>query len=242
MIRRSFIRWAGALCLLAAAQGAAAGSFSVAPTRVELGGAVRTATVTLRNADAEPLTVQVGLVGWTQANGEDVYANTRDLLATPPVLTIPGGEERVVRIALRRDADPDKDLPYRVFFEEVPQAAPKDFKGVNIALRVGVPIFVKSFARTRADLRWELHPLADGKWRVDAINSGTAHVQVTDFELSYDNAATPLRAKLARYVLPGSRMSWTLDAPAGAGAISAVKIHAFSDRGELRADAAIVKP
>lgn len=219
---------------------AMAGSFSVAPTRVELSGSARTAVVTLRNAAPEPLTVQVSVVGWAQKDGADTYPATRDLLATPPVLTLEPEEERVVRIALRREPDPNQDLPYRVFFEEVPPAPRAGFNGVNVALRVGVPIFVRSAGRTRADLRWEVHPAADGKLRVDAINQGTAHVQVTGFELTAEGAASaaPARVNVMKYVLPRSRMSWTIDAPAGTA--ENWKIHGFSDQGEFRSDAKLL--
>jgi len=218
---------------------AMAGSFSVAPTRVELSSSARTAVVTLRNAAPEPLTVQVSVVGWSQQTGEDTYPATRDLLATPPVLKLEPDEERVVRIALRREADPNQDLPYRVFFEEVPPPPREGFNGVNVALRVGVPIFVRSTARTRTDLRWEVHAAADGKLRVEAINQGTAHIQITGFELTRDGAAAeaPSRVNVSKYVLPRSRMSWTVDAPAATS--GSWKIHGFSDQGEFRSEAAV---
>ena len=230
------------LALSAMASTAVAGSFSVAPTRVELTGGNRTAVVTLRNAAATPLTVQVSVVAWTQDGEEEVYTPTRDLLATPPVFTVAPEEERVVRIALRRAIDPDQDLPYRIFFEEVPQATVDGFNGVNIALRVGVPIFVKSSARTRADLRWEVQPQADGRWRVEAINQGTAHMQVTGFDVMSNSApkdAPPAaRVSVMKYVLPHSRTSWMIDAPVGI-APGAVTISGLSDRGEFRSSAGL---
>lgn len=216
-----------------------AGSFSVAPTRVELSASARTAVVTLRNAAPEPLTVQVSVVGWSQQGGEDIHPPTRDLLATPPVFTLGPEEERVVRIALRREADPNQDLPYRIFFEEVPAAPREGFNGVNVALRVGVPIFVRSASRTRPDVHWEIHPTADGKLRVEAINQGTAHLQITGFEVSPEGATgTPTRISVMKYVLPHSRTSWTIETPAGKP--GTWKVHGFSDQGEFRSDAAFL--
>lgn len=109
-----------------AAASAAAGSFSVAPTRIELGAGQQTAVMTLHNQDtAGPLTIQASLVGWTQTGGEDAYAPTRELLATPPVFTIPPGGEQIVRIALRRTADAIRELPYRIFFQETSRSLPR---------------------------------------------------------------------------------------------------------------------
>jgi fimbrial chaperone protein len=237
-MKRHIARWGSVLCLLAVAFDAAAGSFSVAPTRVELKGEAKAATFSLRNAEADPLTVQVSVMAWTQIDGEDVYTATRDILATPPVLTIPPNEERVVRVALRRPANADKDIPYRIFFEEVPRAPSKDFTGLNIALRVGVPIFIKPWSNTRSQLRWEVHPAGAGQWRVDALNDGTAHVQVTGFQVAFPGVTAPVRVSVMKYVLPGSRMSWTVEGPASAGAGTAV-IQGFDDKGEFRAESTL---
>jgi fimbrial chaperone protein len=227
--------WAcAALMGLATAGTAVAGSFSVTPTRIELRGAQRTAVVTLHNADSAPLTVQASLVGWTQPQGEDTYAETRELLVTPPVFTIAPNGEQIVRIALRRAPDPALELPYRIFFQEVPQAARPDFTGLNIALKVGVPIFVLPEPAAAGNLAWELHAQADGKLRIDAINTGTGHVQVTDFVIAYANTAETTHVNVVKYVLPGSRVSWTVAQPPSVTGGTAT-IHGFSDRGEFNA-------
>ncbi len=57
-----------------------------------------------------------------------------------------------------------------------------------------------------------IRPQADGKWLVEAANSGTAHVQVTGFEVSVDGWPQRVRVQQMKYVLPGSRTSWTVDA------------------------------
>ena len=223
--------WVCTALIMLAAGTSAAGSFSVTPTRIELRGAQRTAVVTLHNADAVPLTVQASLVGWTQPSGEDTYAETRELLVTPPVFTIAPNGEQIVRIALRRAPDPALELPYRIFFQEVPLAARPDFTGLNIALKVGVPIFVLPEPASAGKLGWELHAQADGKLRVEALNTGTAHVQVTDFVITYANPADTTHVNVVKYVLPGSRVSWIVTPPPTIGGTAT--IHGFSDRGEI---------
>jgi fimbrial chaperone protein len=227
------------LACLAAAD-AAAGSFSVAPTRVEFDAGRRTASITLRNADpAAPLTVQATLVGWTQQNGEDVYTETRDLLATPPVFTIAPGGEQVVRIALRRGQDARNELPFRIFFQEVPPATNTVSNTLNVALRVGVPVFVLA---TEPDegmyLRWQAVRTAADELTVTALNSGATHVQVTGFRL-LAGGETAAQATEPRYVLPNSRMSWTLKVPSGTG-LSDLRVDGRSDMGEFAADVEIL--
>ena len=192
---------------------AAASTFNISPIRAELAAGHRTEALTLTNADDQPVVIQIRVVGWSQQGGEEQLDATRELLATPPVLQIAPNSEQIVRIALRRESDPTRELTYRVIFEEVPQAAPKDFVGLRVALRLSVPVFVApSRGHAKADTSWEAHWLVGGKLEVDATNHGTGHLQVTDFDLRLTGAAADLHGVTAKYVLPGSRMSWTLAA------------------------------
>jgi fimbrial chaperone protein len=229
------------LMTLATAGKAVAGSFSATPARIDLRGTQRTAVVTLRNADSAPLTVQATLVAWSQPKGNDEYAETHELLVTPPVFTIPPNGEQIVRIALRRTPDPALELPYRTFFQEIPQGARPDFTGLNIALKVSVPIFVQPESAAAGKLDWELHTQPDGKLRVDAVNTGTAHVRVTDFTIVYANLAEATHVNVVKYVLPGSRVSWIVAQPPTVTASTTAKIHGFSDRGEFSVDASIAQ-
>jgi fimbrial chaperone protein len=227
---------------------AAASTFNIAPIRVQLSAAHRTGVLTLTNADDQPVVVQVRLVAWSQQNGEERLDETRELLVTPPVLQIPANAAQVVRVALRRDPDPVRELSYRVIFEEVPQAAPDMAVGLRVALRLSVPIFVAPTQGTpSADLAWESRRLPDGKIEVAASNRGTGHVQVNGFELQLTGARDPLHAAGAQYVLPGSRMTWTLAPDGGADAFSSAArpgqsvsvIHGHGDQGEFSAQVAI---
>jgi fimbrial chaperone protein len=239
---RSGATWLCTALLGLAAGSSAAGSFSVAPTRVELDANTRTAVVTLRNADPKPLTVQVTLVDWAQPTGEDRYQVTRDLLATPPVFTLAPESEQIVRIALRRAPDTAQERPYRIFFQEVPQAAQPGSNSLNVALRVGVPVFVLATARSSASLRWEARRTTDGKLQIDAINDGLAHVQVTGFALEADGASASRQVSAVRYVLPGSRISWTTEVPAGTSEPDTLRLQGDSDRGPLTATLVVAAP
>lgn len=219
---------------------AMAGSFSISPTRLELAPGQRAAVVTIRNADSVPLTVQTQLVSWSQAEGEDVYVDTREILATPPVFTIPPNGEQVVRVALRTPPGATNEQAYRVFFQEVPQEAKADVNTLNIALRVGIPLFVVSKEKAAGKLEWKLLSREDGKLQVEASNIGNAHVQVTGFELSLTGTSERLPVEGMRYVLPGSRVSWTVDPPANlASAPASAWVIGTSDQGAFDAQAAI---
>ena len=234
------IRRLAPVLLLAVAQGAAASTFNISPIRVDLGGIHRMGVLTLTNVDAAPVVVEMRVVKWSQQDGKDRLEDTRDLLATPPVLQIPAHGEQIVRVALRRAQDPELELSYRVIFQEVPQAAPKNFTGLRIALRLSVPVFVApAHGHAAPKIAWAAHWLADGDLELAATNSGTGHVQITDFDALVGDAKTPLRAITSKYVLPGSRIVWDLKAPTDVDRHAAIKIHGHGDQGDISADVAI---
>lgn len=225
------------LCLATSVAGAApalASSFNISPIRVELAGGRRTEALTLRNADEAPVVVQVHVVAWLQKDGADQFDATREMLVTPPVLQLPGNGEQIVRVALRGQPDRSQELAYRVVFEEVPQAAPAGFTGLRVALRLSVPIFIApTLGKAHADLSWELHTLPDGRLEVAATNHGSAHSQVTDFEVQ--SSGTAWQSTTGKYVLPGSRVSWVLKAQPGP-AQGTYSIRGHSDQGEFSAE------
>lgn len=227
------------LCIATCVAGAApalASSFNISPIRVELASGRRTEALTLKNADDAPVVVQVHLVAWSQRDGVDQFDTTREMLVTPPVLQIPGNSEQIVRVALRGQPDRSQELAYRVVFEEVPQAAPAGFTGLRVALRLSVPIFIApTVGKAHAELSWELHSLPDGQLEVVATNHGSAHSQITDFEVQSSGAAAPLRSMTGKYVLPGGRASWMLKAQSSPGQ-DAYTIHGHSDQGEFSAE------
>lgn len=227
-----------------AAAGLAAGlaqasSFNISPIRAELSGTRHMEVLSLTNADDGPVVVEVRVVKWSQDNGADQLDDTRELLATPPVLQIPGKGEQIIRVALRREPDDSRETTYRVIFQEVPQAATPEFTGLRVALRISVPIFVApAHGKVQAEVSWDAHWLPTGELEVAATNTGTGHLQVIDFDLQLPGASSPVHGITAKYVLPGSRMVWTLAAPADAEKQGAISIHGHSDQGEFSADVA----
>ena len=122
-MRRVFLLLA---CLGASLQ-AGASTFNISPIRAELSAAHRTEALTITNAEDSPVVVQVHVLRWSQQDGAEQLDETRELLATPPVLQIAANSEQIIRVALRREPDAAQELTYRVIFEEVPQAAAEGF-------------------------------------------------------------------------------------------------------------------
>jgi P pilus assembly chaperone PapD len=219
------------LCGLLATSAAAASSFNVAPIRADLTAAHRMAVITLTNADAEPVVIQVQVEKWVQVDGVEHLELSREVLVTPPVLQVPGSGEQVVRLALRREPEAAHELTYRVIFQEVPQAAPKEFT-LQVALSLSVPIFVAPLTpKLTARLKWDAHATGPNQLVLGVFNEGEVHAQVYDVAVDLPADALPLTSNVARYVLSGSHMSWTLTTPRTLPPHAALTVHGHATDG-----------
>jgi len=222
---------------LAAATPAAASSFSIAPIRIEMGSGHARGVLTLRNDGDAPVTVQVDSVAWSQPQGTDQYTATPDLITTPPLFVVAAKSQQIVRVALRRDADATRELAYRLFFAEVPQTADPGLNGLRMSLRIGVPVFVApATSKAAPALKWQAMITGPGELEIEARNQGTGHQQVAGFELKSASQPQPVRVSDARYVLPGSAVSWKVRLPKGFDPSLPLRIHGQSDQGEISAD------
>lgn len=208
---RAAVHAAWLACLCAAAT-ATAGSFEVNPIRVELSSSARTAAVMVRNTSRDSMVVQVSVNAWRQENGQDVLMPTNEVLASPPIATIPAGAEQVVRIGLRRAPDSQRELSYRMFLQEVPPPPQPGFQGLQVALRVGLPVFVQPMSGpAKAALVWDARLRPDNTVRLKLQNEGTGHLQISDLDmyLPHENEPVASHSSLA-YVLPGQSREWDL--------------------------------
>ena len=156
---RKLATWIAAVTLAAACVDSQATDFTVSPVRVELSAAQRSVALMVRNESSdEPVVVQLRTVAWSQNAGDDVYASTGDLIAAPPIFTIAPGGSQVVRIGLRHAPASDQEAGYRLYLQEIPRAPKPGFAGVQIALEMSLPIFVKPATETAARLRWAAEP------------------------------------------------------------------------------------
>lgn len=191
----------------AALPGAAqAGSLQVDPIRLEISQGRRTATLRVRNQEQVPVTIRAYALTWTQIDGEDRYEDSSAVIVSPPIFTIPAGGTQLIRVGLRSPSSDPR--AYRLMVEEVPQASPGG--GVQVALRLNLPLFAMMNAGTAQELGWSASRGADGRWTVEAINRGANYVRV---EPAAAEAATGVdfdNDTNMGVVLPGSRRRWVV--------------------------------
>jgi fimbrial chaperone protein len=225
----------GVLLLGAQISTARAGAIAVSPVRVQLSAQQSVSAVTVVNNAAEPALVQLELKAWTQPGGVDTMTATSDLIASPPIFQLAPGGRQVVRIGMRRPLDPQRELSYRLFVQEVPGTA---FPGatLDVALRLSVPVLVApKSANAAPSLTWRLQADDSGEVTLSTTNAGNAHARVREFSVlgSGDHVLVPKRQILA-YVLAGQTRTWALGKVDGLERGASVALDSTGDPSQSR--------
>ena len=233
----------GLFVFLAGATVVNATDLGVSPVRVTLSDKQKMGTLTVRNNGAEPVSMQLEVLNWSQEEGNDVFTPTRELIVNPPIFTIPAGGSQLIRVGLRRAPDAQRELTYRIFMQELPPPPSPDFQGAKMLMRLSLPVFVLPALAAEPVLRWKAARTSDGALKISLTNIGNAHVQIANFSLSLPGSAQPwITQQASTYVLLGQSRDWTLPAnaenpPPPPGAI--LQLFAQTDAGDMEADVLI---
>jgi fimbrial chaperone protein len=217
-----------------------AGTFQVGPVSATLSVKHMVAALTVRNTGADPATIQLQAMTWSQVDGKDTYAPADDLLATPPIFTVPAGASQVIRVGSRRAPDAQHERTYRLFLREVPPAPKPGFRGLRIVLEINLPVFVQPLSPIAPELSWQAERADAGHVKLTARNTGTAHVRLSHFALSGESGKPLPIAANTVYILPGSSHTWLIPSAANAG--SHLKLAAETDAESLQTDVVVAGP
>lgn len=216
---------------------AGAGSLGVSPIRVALSDAAPTAALTIENGGAAAVVVQLQVMQWFADGEDDRYEPGDGLIATPPIMTITPGEPQIVRVGLRRPADSRRELAYRLYLEEVPSPPKPGQQGLQVALRIGVPVFVAPSDAAGAELNWSVVRTGPDSVTVRATNIGGSHIKLTTLSLA-DGDRALAEQQIVGYLLPGQARQWRVQLnEAFAG--ERLRLSAETDHGATDADLAL---
>lgn len=193
----------------------AAGTFRVSPVRLDVGAFAKSGILTIQNDSSDSaVVIQAKTVKWTQVDGQDVTLPTNELIVNPPIFTLKPGAQQVVRVGARDPKltqDINSELAYRIVLVEVSRTQSEDFRGVNVALNISIPIFFagKAKAIDAAPPQINASRNSDGLITVDLINLGSSSVKTLKVGL-FDPATQQPVAELdgLRYALANSYTSW----------------------------------
>lgn len=226
------------LLLCAFAGAASAGTLRVGPVRVMLDGDSPIATLTVHNSGDTPAVIQLEPMHWRQEDGTDIYKATTDLIATPPIFSLAPGESQTVRSGLRGKPPSDAEQAYRLYVREVvPESSPApdnvNAGAIQVALRIGVPIFARPKIPLKpAELQWNLH-CRDGSCEVGARNSGAMFIRVQHIKIADAAGHALLESSTPGYVLASSSMKWRAPAHGLPAMGTVLHLEAQTEEGRL---------
>lgn len=220
-----------------------AASLSVNPVRITLDGSDSIAALTVTNGGEDRVVMQASVNAWSIRDNQEHYEPSTALILSPPVFEVAPGKSQIVRVGLRNTDPQAVEQSFRVFLEQAPATPGKgttqEPRGVQMMLRLGIPVFVEPDDAPERELQWRSERLADGRLRIEAVNRGNVHVKVSRLAL-LDGGETLARSEKPRYILPGSRRQWRFDVPAGF--VAPYRIKAQTNEGELEARVSAATP
>ena len=209
---------------------ASAGSMSIAPLGVNFDAKQRSEVVQITNSGSAELAVQVETFSWSQVDGKAAYGPTDEIIAVPPIFSLPPGETQLVRIGIILAPASDYERSFRLFFTELPPPiTEREGPGLTMRLRVGIPVFDKPLVVDEAALEIVGVDEVDGNLRVSLFNSGNTHVRVRQLLTLGDDAEQ--EHKTPGYVLAGSRRDFLVKTPAE---FEVGRVQAVADAVEVR--------
>lgn len=181
--------------------------------RVNLSASQQIDSIKISNPDkTHKLIVNITPKQWTQKDGKDNYAQTKEILIAPPIATIKPESSQIIRIALRRPIDPQQELAYRLYFREIQpfDREKANNKGVIFRMQFSVPVFIAPQAAISQKLIWRVSREKSGIL-ITLQNLGNNHVQIKNFSLKAEGQDKPLiNMNLASYLLPGQTGKWPI--------------------------------
>lgn len=238
----------GALIFLAliTGQAGAASSVLIWPINPVIEAEQKAVALWLENRGQAPVNLQIRVMDWKQSDFEDRLDAQREVVGSPPVVTIAPGKRQMIRLMVMQAPQAGVQRAYRVLIDEMldGNAAPDPQLGVKFQMRYSIPLFVfgsgaapegaaeqagKTVQTLAPKLVYQIQQQGGTRF-LQLRNEGTAHARLSAVRFAGGGKQQVIAEGLLGYVLPGAQMRWPL--PPGVGADGAVLEAMVNDRKE----------
>lgn len=193
-----------------------AASLQVAPILLEFSSQEKVKELWLTNTGNESIRAQVRVNAWTQSNDQDILTNSKDLIASPMVLSIPPGQRQLVRLIRNIQIKNTTEQAYRLIVDELPNSQTDVQSGLQLLLKYSIPVFFKVSDSNNTDQGITSLQGMSFKYSTQTqtltINNQSNHYKRFS-QFAYRDAQgkkTPIQMGLIGYVLSGQRMQWKI--------------------------------
>jgi fimbrial chaperone protein len=171
----------------------------VSPIRVYMNQTHPITSMKLTNKSEHPIYLQLKSMQWGQNSEIDTYAQTNDIIISPPMTVIMPGEKQLVRLALRTKINSDSEKTYRIFIQQIPKFQ-SDSLGVSFNLQIGIPLFIEPTVFSAKKLNWKVS-VQNNRLQIKITNPSVYHVQLTHFKITSNNKDF-FSKNIFSYILP----------------------------------------
>jgi fimbrial chaperone protein len=188
--------------------GAAMGqSLRVLPINIQMPHGQMAATLTVSNEGTAETSIQIRAYSWNQQDGTDQLTTSDEVLASPPIASIPPGATQVVRLILRRKPE-GREATYRILLDQIPPPAVPGV--VRIALRMSIPVFAQPEGRVAAHVQFRIERDGEKAYLV-GTNDGLSHEAIRDIVLTAsDGRKWKTESSALPYILSGATHRWPI--------------------------------
>lgn len=191
-----------------------AASLQVAPILLEFSPQEKVKELWLTNTGDEAIQGQVRVNAWTQTNNQDILTPSKDLIASPMVLTIPAGQRQLVRLIRSTASNNSSEQAYRLIVDELPNPQAEKQSGLQLLLKYSIPVFFKA---SSTDVIQQGVTSLNGmtfKYNANKLTVTNLSPHYKRFsQFAYVDAQgqkTPIQKGLMGYVLSGQSMQWSI--------------------------------
>jgi len=177
----------GLLFMTLPVPGLFAGDFQIQPTSLTMNANEKSGVFSVVNTGNEKIDFQVDAKEWTQdSKGKDVYADTKEVIFFPKIMTVEAHEQRAIRIGIKVPPS-QKEKTFRLFVEEIPtpkkdtemQQIGKIRAGLTIAFRFATPIFVRPLKPQESAVVEKIE-MSKGVVKAVVKNTGNVHIKLSN--------------------------------------------------------------
>ena len=160
---------------------------NITPLRLELPVGQAATQMLVRNQGDKQIAVQMRVFEWTQDDGENHYAPSRDVAVSPSIVKIDPGLAQSFHVLSRSTQAPFGERRFRVVLDEIPDNEPAVPGTARTRLRLTLPLFFGSNTAQAGKLRVAARP---GVLMI--ANEGGRTIRLSDLQVTADGSPVPI--------------------------------------------------
>ncbi len=203
------------LCWMLIAGCSHAGGLSIWPVNPHIETGESSSVLWMKNNSPSPMTVQARVLAWTQDNYRDTYEQQHRIAISPPIITIPSGAQQMFRIVNRQGitSHDDSRFVYRILIDEIPtETTGLPQRPISFQIRYSLPFFIteKHAHLAPESLHYDVEKNNPSALVISNAGDKPARISQAEIVNPHTQQRMVLTDGLLGYVLPNSRMRWTL--------------------------------